>query len=82
MNLNQQISLLNQKLEIQTQKTALEHDRAEFHKEQGVEKDKLLTQTNALNDKLMKEAEKKTLWKSVGIVSIIALIATIASTLL
>lgn len=82
MNLNQQISLLNQKLEIQTQKTALEHDRAEFYKEQGVEKDKLLAQSNALTEKALKEAESKTLWKSVGIGSIIALIAIIAGTLL
>lgn len=55
----------------------MEHDRAEFYKEQGGEKDKLIEQYAALNEKLLKEAEKKTFWKSLAIGEILLMVGLI-----
>jgi hypothetical protein len=76
-NLNQQIDKYKQLLEIEQARTTLEHDRGEFYKEQGVAKDKLVDQYAALNEKLLKEAEKKTFWKSLAIGEILLTVGLI-----
>lgn len=45
----------------------MEHDRGEFYKEQNEAKDKLIAQHEQLEQKLIKEAEKKSFWKSLAI---------------
>lgn len=76
-NLQQQIGLLNQRLEIERERTALEHERGEFYKEKFEATSKLLEKSDALTQKVIKEAEGKNMWRSIGIGAIIALITTI-----
>jgi chromosome segregation ATPase len=81
-NLNSQITLLRQQLQIAEERIKLEHDRAEFYREQGVAKDKLLDQTMALNDKLLKEKKSSSLWKTLAIGEILLFIGILAGALL
>jgi hypothetical protein len=66
-NLKQQLDLTNQLLDIEKSRSKLERERAEFYREQNLVKDKILDQTNQLNEKLITESKKKSWWKSLAI---------------
>ena len=73
-NLQRQIEYYKQLLELQKERTQLEHDRAEFYREQGQAKDSLIKQHEELEAKLEKEAEKKSFWKAMAIGEILLMI--------
>ncbi len=73
-NYQQEISLLNQKLTIEKERSELYKERGNFYREQGESKDKLIEQHQVLEEKLVKEAEKKNFWKTLSLVQIFVLI--------
>lgn len=81
-NLNRQLELTNQLLEIEKLRSKLERERAEFFKEQNLVKDKILDQTNQLNEKLMAEAKKKSWWKSMAIAELFVVLGVVIGSVL
>lgn len=82
VNLTQQMEVVKQLLDIEKKKTQLEHERAQFYIEQGIAKDAINQQQNVLIDRLTKEAEKKTFWRSFAIGEILLFLGLIGGALL
>lgn len=73
-NLLQQIDLLKQQLQIEKERTALERERGQFYKEKFDQSMLINKQHEALEEKLLKEAESKTFWKSLAIGELLLMI--------
>ncbi len=56
---------------------ALNVERGNFYKEMGESKDRLLEEHQKLEEKMLKEVDKKGFWKTVSILEFVAIVGLI-----